>query len=424
MVKKTKKASDSDARVVHLHVGDGNSERETDESEVEALDIIEEGQLSRAIEEVRQVEGARAEVYRVLPAERQGHCRVYPVSVFSHERVAADYGPGKYRVRFKGPGDKYIRGGGTFDIAEGLNPPAAPQGGIQDVLALFKAERERDEAEREKRKGEWLEWAKILAPLALPKILEMIGGGSKGPSIRDLVATMKDMKDLQAPSADLQTQFTQVISILQGAKELVGDDGGKATGSTWVDLIRDAFQSPAAGALVSALSGQAQRLPLPSSSPTAARPLPLTASVAPVAPASSSASAPNTGGESLSPNVIQQLQWLRGTITQLLVQAAKNSRPRIYAEVVLDNLPDFITPQDLIDRLLNENWLQQLQQIDARVAQHAEWFGRFREYVLRALERREQKAQESSGVGNGVGVETATTGINQPRPDIEEGAFE
>jgi hypothetical protein len=120
--------------------------------------------------------------------------------------------------------------------------------------------------------------------------------------------------------------------------------------------------------------------------------------------------------------VIQQLQWLRGTITQLLVQAAKNSRPRIYAEVVLDNLPDFITPQDLIDRLLNENWLQQLQQIDARVAQHAEWFGRFREYVLRALERREQKAQESSGVGNEV--ETATTGINQPRPDIEESAFE
>jgi hypothetical protein len=416
MARSKKNSAASGDQVVHLHVGKGeSSEREADEDEVEALDALEDGQLSRAIEEIRQVEGAKAEVYRVSPPDRQGHCRVYPVSMFSLERVGSDYGPGKYRVRFKGPGDKYIKGGGTFDIAESLQSANTAGGGatpnaIQDFIALMKERDARELADREKKTGQWIEWAKIIAPLALPKILDMIGGGAgKGTSLPDMIRAVKDLRELQAPQQDLKSQFGEVVSILQGAKELVGDDGGKqATGSTWVDLIRDLAGSPAAGALVQALSGAMPRPSLPLPSPTAATAR-LPHATAPPRPVVTAESAPSTapGSSPTQPppadvGLLAQLQWLQGTLSQLLVQAQKQANPRLYAEVVLDNLPPEVPEAALFERLSKEDWLAQLAQIDGAVLQHAEWFGKFRDYLVRALRRKARREAESAPETNGA----------------------
>jgi hypothetical protein len=425
MGRKAKNGATDRGTVVNLHVsGDGKvAENTADEEEIADIDALEDGQLSRAIDEVRNTEGAKAEVHRVLPADRAGFCRAYAVSVFSHERIAADYGPGKYRVRFKGPGDKYIPGGTTFSIAEGLTTTtaAAPGSSIADVLALFRAEREREKEAAEKKKGEWLEWAKLLAPLVAPKILDMLGG-SKGPSIRDLVATMKDMKDLQAPAADLTAQFSQVMGILQGAKDLVGDGDGGKVGSTWVDLLRDFIQSPAAGALASAIPGlgPAPGTTLQNPSPSRAS-LAAPVSAAPQGPAGNSGSAPVTAPGSAtgsSPDMLQQLQWLRGTLAQLLVQAAKRAPPRLYAEVVLDNLPPYVSPQQLLERLSAEGWFQQLQQVEPNVAAHAEWFERFRTIAVKLLRRRLRAAAEPEGPPHDP------IGINQPMAEGEGSEFE
>jgi hypothetical protein len=420
-------------QVVHLHVGKGDgAPHEIDDEEIQALDALEDGQLLRAVEEVRQVEGAKAEVYRMAPPERQGHCRLYPVALFSLERVSTDYGPGKYRVRFKGPGDKYIKGGGTFDIAEALNSTgaAAPANTtIQEFVALMKERDAREAAARDKQKGDWLEWAKILAPLALPKILDMLGGG-RGTGLPDMIRAVKDLRELQGPQAppqDLKTQFGEVVAILQGAKELVGDDGGKqATGSTWVDLIRDLAGSPAAGALVHALSGSG---PPRSVSPSAV-PLAPGGSSAPVALLRSvptSAAAPVTAAGSMPPaplaagtdvKLFEQLQWLRGTLDQLLVQAGKGSNPRLYAEVVLDNLPPIITEAELLERLAREDWLAQLAQLDTAVGQHSQWFEKFRDYLVKALRRkarRESDAAELPAAGPGPGP-----GPNEPMVEGDE----
>lgn len=437
MARSKKNSAASGDQVVHLHVGNGDTgAREADAEEVEALDAMEDGQLSRAVDEIRQVEGAKAEVYRMAPGERQGHCRTYPVSMFSLERVASDYGPGKYRVRFKGPGDKYVKGGGTFDIAESLQNPNTPGGvapnAIQDFIALMKERDARELADREKKTGQWIEWAKIIAPLALPKILDMIGGGAaKGTSLPDMIRAVKDLKEIQAPQQDLKSQFGEVVSILQGAKELVGDDGGKqATGSTWVDLIRDLAGSPAAGALVQALSGTMPRpaaLPLPSPSVVAPR---LPNAIAPPPPAASAACVPNTAPE-FSPlfpaqpdvNLLAQLQWLRGTLSQLLVQAGKGSNPRLYAEVLLDNLPAEITTAQLFERLDRDDWLIQLAQLDSQVHQHAQWLGRFREQVLRAIRRQARKAAETAPEpGETVKMPAGLPQANQPM--AEGDAFE
>lgn len=418
-------------QVVHLHVGAGNSEREADADEVEALDQIEDGQLSRAIEEIRTVEGAKAEVHRVLPAERQGFCRSYPVSVFSHERIAADYGAGKYRVRFKGPGDKYIKGGGTFDIAEGLNPqssqPGAPPTGIKEFLDLMKERDAREQADREKRKADWLEWAKILAPLALPKLLDIIGGGSKGLGPAEMVRMMKDLQDLQGPRADLKSQFESVVSVLQGARELVGDDGGKSTtGSTWPDLVKALLESPALGALAGAVPGlMARPGPLPLPQPAVAA-LPRQPAPVQPPPAASSGSAPSTGPESSNSHpeatdvgLLEQLTWLRGTLDQLVPQAVKGANARLYAEVVLDNLPKhLITEEALREQLSAENWLTRLAQVDNRVQLHAEWFTKFRNYAVRVLDRRARQAAAAAGPPP---MDAGLPGPNEPMQEGEGG---
>jgi hypothetical protein len=429
MAKRAKKGPQSGAPTLNLVVNGSNGSAATSEEEAEeaaAIDEMEDGQLFRAMDEVRHVEGAKAEVYRVAPAEKVGHCRSYPVSVFSLEKVATDYGAGKYRVKFKGPGDKYIKGGGTFDIAEGLNAAAAPGAGgsaVEQVLALFKAERERDEADRLKKNDKYLQWATLLVPLVAPKLLDMIGG-SKGLGPRDLIGMMKDMKEMQAPAADLNTQFQTVLSVLQGAKELVGDDGGKpSTGATLVDLLRDFIQSPAAGALVSAIPGMGSpRSPSPLSFPSAGPPALQPATAAQPGPAASSGSAPNTAPASTNPDMLQQLQWLRGTLTQLMVQAQKpGSSPRLYGEVVLDNLPPFIDPAALLERLKRDDWLQQLSQVDARVGQHQEWFQRFRDYAVKSLTRKLAKAAEPAPPE--APAEQPLPGPNEPMQD-EAGHFE
>jgi hypothetical protein len=417
MAGKKKNGAQKGSPTLNLVVNSGSATAESDAEEVEALDDMEDGQLFRAMDEVRQVEGAKAEVYRVAPADKVGHCRSYPVSVFSLEKVTADYGPGKYRVKFKGPGDKYIKGGGTFDIAEGLNTgAAAPAGGgaVESVLALFKAERERDEQDRAKRNDKWLQWATLLAPVLGPKLLDIIGG-SRGMGPRDLVGMMKDMRELQAPQADLNAQFTQVLTLIQGAKELVGDTSEK-TGSTWVDLLRDFISSPAAGALASAIPGMGSGLMSPPSSASIASVRP-PANAVPQIPAGSSACAPSTApGSAANPDMLQQLQWLRHTLGQLINQAErKNSNPRLYGEVMLDNLPPFIKEQDLLDRLRTETWFAELQQIDGRVAQHQEWFQRFRDYVVKALVRKLAKSDPPEPPpGQGL------PGRNQPM--VQEGS--
>lgn len=401
-----KKTPPEGGTVVHLHTGSGGSgdSQHVDDEEMAEIDAMEDGALSRAIEEVRNTEGASAEVHRIMPPERAGFCRRYAMSVFSQERIAADYGAGKYRVKFKGPGDKYIKGGGTISIAEGVNtaPPAAASG-MTDILALFKTERERDKEERAKADERWYKWAALIVPLVAPKLIELIGGGSKGPSIRDLVATMKDMKDLQAPPANLTSQFSEVMNILQGAKDLVGDDGGKSsTGATLVDLLRDFIQSPAMGALANAIPGMGavpRQLPsglLSTGSPAGP------ASAALQAPAASSASAPATAAPSPGqPDMLAQLNWLRATLAQLLIQATKQSNPRLYAEVVLDNLPEFVPPKDLLERLSAEDWWTQLQRADARIAPHEAWFTKFRSGAIRLLRHRLTPPEEPQPMTDG-----------------------
>jgi hypothetical protein len=110
--------------------------------------------------------------------------------------------------------------------------------------------------------------------------------------------------------------------------------------------------------------------------------------------------------------MLAQLNWLRQTLAQLLHQAGKQANPRLYAEVVLDNLPPFVTEKDLLERLAADNWWSQLQQVDGRVTAHAEWFQKFRDRAVRLLRHKARAA------------EAAPAEEPQPMAEGEGGEFE
>lgn len=407
-------------QTLHLHVNGAPGAPE-DDDQFEELDAQEDGALSRTIEELKAGGSVKVDVYRILPVERAGWCRSYSILAFSIDKLAKDFGAGAYRVKFKDQHERFVKGGTQrIDIAEPVGSHETSPSSIQDIVAIFKEERERERIDREKRKGEWWELGKLLLPIVAPKILDMFGGSRN--NLADMIRAVKDLKDLQAPTPDLGAQFNQVVGILQGAKELVGDNTAQ-TGSTWVDLVRDVLQSPAVGAIASGL------IPQPGGVPgMSVCAVPPRATTPPAVPKATKQVASCVGASPKVDPMLEQLNWLKSVVTDLLMQASRHSSPRIYAEVVLDNLPEFVTPRDLLERLSNPGWLAQLTLLEPRVGEHQQWFTKFRDYALKALLRRERRAAEATMTtnvnneadGGSGGAPPDPAGLNQPRPDVEE----
>lgn len=82
---------------------------------------------------------------------------------------------------------------------------------------------------------------------------------------------------------------------------------------------------------------------------------------------------------------LRMLPWLRATLEQLLVQAAHDRDPDLYAQVTLDNLPNYVDATTLVRFLERPDWWALVQQVDARVAHYVGWFEAYREMLLALL---------------------------------------
>lgn len=83
--------------------------------------------------------------------------------------------------------------------------------------------------------------------------------------------------------------------------------------------------------------------------------------------------------------MMQKLMWIRQLTQTLIVHAIKDHSPDTYAEVVLDNLPPFITEQEILERLTPDNAVAQLARLNPQVTEYAPWFEQFRVAVLDML---------------------------------------
>lgn len=316
-------------------------------------------------------------VYRVSSeaGKKPGYCQTYTVGDLSLDSIRDSYGGGKYKIRVTDAQGRY-KAQTTVDIVDapkqsGGAAPAVAAGsdlsGIAEILA----------ATRPMAASGGTDFSAVLVAMmdSQAKMFQAIMSRpvDKGPSITDILAMMNAGKD---------TNKTDPVALLLQGLELGKNLGGGETGL--LDVAKDAL-----GVLPSLIEHN-------KTNPRPAQ-LPHIGPTPPVQPI------PNATGEStIQPlqetaqvKLIQQYNWVKAQLGHLVVQAARGKSPALYAEVMLDNLPPYISVEDIKARMGDENAVAQLAQIDERVAQHAAWFEEFCDEVQELLEPEDDTPADS-----------------------------
>lgn len=318
----------------------------------------------RALRELGAGSDVRWTVFRQsdMGGKRAGHCGTLSTSELTLDRIASEWGIGKYKIRGTRSNGQFA-GQSTVTIAEEPKKPdaAAAQPAhnpMTEFLTLM-------EAQSAKRSAEMKEWAMILVPLATAVLPAILGRQNQpaGPTLADLTTTMMNMRSLSAPESGT-SKFKELKEMLELTREMKPEDN---TGSTWVDLIRDGVKELAP--IVPAMMHAAQNRNAP---PAAATP------------------AAQSGAAAARPQVTQgepdMLAWLKQQLQGLVHQASLNKDPSLYAEVVLDNLPEGADPKQLRDFLGGKTWWETLLAFHPPVAPYRKWFVDCRKELLSGLD--------------------------------------
>jgi hypothetical protein len=357
-----KREAEDAAQVVHLEGG-------TLEVDEDAQDPDE----LRALAELNAGSDVKWSIHRVsdMGGKRPGYCGALTTAELTLDRIATEWGIGKYKVRGTRSNGQFA-GQSTITIAEApkgtetktaaLAPGAAPTS-MQDYIALM-------EAKDLQRSQSMREWAAILAPLAAAIIPNMFG--QKVPTLQDLTATLVNMKALNGGSESSLSkieELAKLVEVVQG----IGGDGGK--GSGWADIVRDGIKT--VGDVLPALAARIPGMMGPLAAPNVAAPMPQNPRVLSQKP-------PVDSAKPADP-MLQLLGWLKEQLSALAHQASLNKDPNLYADVVLDNLPQ-IDPAMLRDMLAKPDWWATLVQFSPNVQPYPQWFAECREALLKGLE--------------------------------------
>jgi hypothetical protein len=327
----------------------------------------------RALSELDGSGDVRWNIHRTMPASGAGWVGVLSTSELSLERIAQEFGVGRYRVKGSRPNGT-IAGQRTITIAQVpralqapsvASAPAAPTG-VQDFITLM-------EAKDKERSANMLQWAAIIGPIATAMLPAMFG--NKGPTLQDLTATLVNMKQLNGGSESQLSkieELAKLVEVVQG----IGGDGGK--GSGWADIVRDGIKT--VGDVLPALASRIPGfMPPPQVALTPPAPVVISQSSDPAARPRPQVQAKN--GDPM----MQLLGWLKEQCAGLAHQASLNKDPNLYADVVLDNLPE-VDPTMLRNMLGAPDWWATLCQFSPNVQPYPQWFAECREALVKGLD--------------------------------------
>lgn len=357
---------------------EANESRETDENPMQAeLDSAERDAESDILASLLEIEGSsevRWQIWRLLPSSDAGFVCELNSAELTVANIGARCGPGKYRVKGLDNRGRYA-GMRTLTIAkqsatfQGAAVTAAPapaaSSGVADVLEILRAD-------REKQSENLKSWATILLPVLAPMIGNLFQ--RKETSMTEMVNTLAGLKQLQTPESSLSKieEFSKMIEAVRG---LIPE--GKDTGSTWVDLVRDGIQT-VGPALAGALTRQPQPAPVVPriASPDVANPVPL-----PEAPPNVAQAETAAAGEPM----LKLIGWLKGNLDFLVLKAAAARDPALYADFLLDNLPDGIDINTVRGFLARPDWWSMFVAFDKRVEPYQGWFTQLRDELLAGI---------------------------------------
>lgn len=396
-----------------------------------------DAELVEGLREIDGAENVRWSIYNVgaLKAGEDGFLVKWGTAQLSLENIAATFGAGTYKIRGAYPDGTYAgqrtvtistRAIGVEQAKEKpatVSTPGVVQGqDIGSLMVMLDERQARREAERETRDRErrefWEKLALTLGPVLAPAILEFLKPKREGVS--DLLVGLKGLRELEP--ANKGNPMKDALDMISTIRELDGDArraGEKGPWDALTELARSA--GPKLGeslqAIGAAMNGPnvgprmlpPARIGVPAGT---LNPLPATvmesASVLPVAGGSGdmmSSPSPTdpdrtspistqnpTNGEGM---LLTLLPYMRQQLSFLVTKAAKNSDPGLYAELLLDNLPEGVPKGTVGQFLAREDWWSMLQQFDARVEPYQGWFSQLRESIMEEIQGDQNNEQPS-----------------------------
>lgn len=403
----------------------GDQEIELEGSEAADADVL------RALAELDEDNDVEWSVSKMDGSpDQRGFIEKITSSQLDRQRFRDLYGPGKYRVAGRKNGQFFTGSTRTIQISSvGYKAPtpaaAAPVTqpltieSVQQLIAAQKAQGLTPD--------KILPYLPLLVPLGTKLIERMF---APAPTLADQLATLKHLQDLEPKERGLAGQLDEVAGIMVKLRDLSGDNGGGG-GTTWLDLALraiDALKEPlgtAAKVLLPAVGGR-PLLPSGASPTSTAAPSSTPAIARGPTSASPPASAPGPANGSHSPSPapaessavplspLTFLTWFRAVLEETLIPKARaDANPELYAELVLDNLPEGVTPGDLLPLLERPNWWSELQTIAPNVARYPRWFGEFRRLLIQWIKSPPEATDDTTAeppAGDGSGGSASSEG--------------
>lgn len=199
-----------------------------------------------------------------------------------------------------------------------------------------------------------------------------------GPSVMEILALIKGM--------NTESKSDPVELLLKGLT--LGKELGGSGETGLLDLGKSALETMAPLIRKQAESAPTVRVQNPAAAPR-------------IAPATNGhaaapAAAP-TAEDKAKMEIVDKLRWLTRVTETLVKRAAARKSAELAAEIFMEDLPPFITPQEVFDRFSDPGALGMLAQLDPKVLTYAPWFEEFRQGVLAAFDVDEEPAAPPNG---------------------------
>ena len=335
------------------------------------------------------------------PGEQSGYCATYQAGDLSLDAIRDQFGGGKYKVRVTDSAGRYVANR-TLEIMDvpkkdapavaAAQPFVMPQGpDMQGIAALLQAVKPGADA------------SSSIMPLILA-MMESQGKMFAAMMNRPQPESMKPMELIALMKAtQTESKSDPVALLLQGLELGKSLAGGEDT--SFMGVAKTGLE-----ALMPLIQQQANQQP--AAAPAPVRRIPAPPVVSSLQPPDKALAAAHGTTEPAAPvqetanvDIIRKVQWIRSQTAALVAQAARGKDPALYAEVMLDNLPPFITADEVFERFNAPDAVAQLAQVDSRVTQFAEWFERFRGEVLGMLTDEDDDPVPPSSTYDGEGID-------------------
>ena len=297
-----------------------------------------------------QADQATVRLYRIDNASKRGeeeYLRKYPVQEFDIDVVQDQWGGGRFRVRVYNPNGKLI----SCPIIKLFGPPKVPKDTGQNGHDVLPAP------------------TITAADIAAAVAAVMPRAPSREETLRELQVYAEIFRPAAAPAAQPANLFEIFFKGLEFGKEIIASSTPDPSGNRVFEKMIDSF-GPAIMQAVAA--AQAAPAVVKQTAPAVAR--------IPLDPAANAAPAPAAPAEPSEDEVLKMLQIKMG-VSMLVEQAKRSGDLTLYADWVLDNVPE-----DQVRELLQApDWFDRLSAINPEVRTNRVWFESLRAEVEKAL---------------------------------------